>query len=325
VRSSFAVDSISGALAVVGPLGALLAIAAGAVALVGASVGPALLAPRSSATATLYLCVAAAAALPLLLLTHRGESQLYWVQLGVLAIAALGGVGVERVVRRRALAFVALPWLALLLALAFTTERDAFLIRYGGAAAVAIAVLGVVAARRSTRPLLADACVVMLLGAAAVNLPLDTIAPLAGAQRSGVALSRGDDVTPELHRGLVWLRDNTPSDAVLATDRLDTAHGRADNFVVSALAERRVFLEGWRYSIVTLEGDRRDLATWEPFADRRRLNDAAFRGDARALRTLSSRHGVDYLIVHRESAALERALGEVVFANDAVAIFAARP
>lgn len=334
-RSSSAVDALVHWFAVVGPLGTLLAWAIGLLALVAAPVLAAAWAPRHEATWPLYAAFAAAGVAPLLLLAHPGGSQLHLAQLGLLAVTALAGVGGERLfsgLRTRACSLLlgaAIVWVALVVLLAHLPSSegsDAQALRYVGLLVLGAAAIAGAAVFRATRPHAARLVVVLAVAAAAVNVPLDTIEPLASARRSGTSLSRGDDVTPSFYDALSWIRRNTPENAVLAVNHHHTNHGRYDNFVSSAFAERRVFLEGWLYSRLTVRTTYLAVASGRdvPYADRKRLNDAAFRGDPQALDVLTTRYGVRYLVVdklHAEPA--ERLnVGRLVFSNAAVDVIA---
>jgi hypothetical protein len=325
VRSSSAVDALANWLAVVGPIGTLLAFAFGLAALLAAPLAAAAWAPREGPAWTLLASVAAAGLVPLVVLTHRGESQLYLTQLGLTCAAALGGAGLERLFARArgwALAAVgtcvalALLGVAYLPSLTGVEGQRAHALWYGGAllvcaaGAAAATLLGLGRAR---------AVVLVTLVAAAINVPLDALAPLVREGR----LSEGDDVTPELHEGLVWVRERTPTDAVLAVNVHDTNRGRFDNFTHAALAERRVFLGGWLYSILTGETTPDEVARGaeHPFPERMRVNDGVFGGDPDAAAVLVRDHGVDYLVVdklHADPDPRVVRLGEVVFSNAAV-------
>ena len=334
-RSSSAVDALVHWFAIVGPLGTLLAWAIGLLALVAAPVLAAAWAPRHERVWSLYAAFAVAGVAPLLLLAHPGGSQLHLTQLGLLAVTALAGVGCERLfaglrTRARSLLFAsAIAWVALVVLLAHLPSSegsDAQALRYVGLLVLGAAAIAGASVLRSTRAHAARLVVVLAFAAAAVNVPLDTIEPLASARRSGTSLSRGDDVTPSFYDALTWIRRNTPQDAVLAVNHHHTNHGRFDNFVSSAFAERRVFLEGWLYSRLTVRTTYLAVASGRdmPYADRKRLNDAAFRGDREALGVLTTRYGVRYLVVDKLHA--ERAerpnVGRLVFSNAAVDVIA---
>jgi hypothetical protein len=332
VRSSSAVDALANWLAVIGPLGTLLAIGFGVVALLAAPVAAAVRAPRGDSAWLLFVAVLAVGLLPLLLLTHRGESQLYLTQLGLMGVTALAGVGIERLFdRSRARTLVlGLGWVAALVGLAFLPSLtghegpDAHAVWYGGALVLAAAALAAGALLKIGR---ARALVLVAVLAAALNVPLDTIAPLARAHANGTTLSAGDDLTPELYDGLSWVRRNTAKDAVLAVNVHDTNRGRFDNFVHAAVAERRVFLEGWLYSILTRSATPREVARGleQPFPERKRLNDAVFEGDRAAAEILVRRYGVRYLVVdklHGTGGERARALGELVYSNPDVEVVA---
>jgi hypothetical protein len=335
-RSSSTVDALVHWLAIVGPLGTLLAWAIGLLALVAAPVLAVVWAPRREPAWPLYAAFAAAGSAPLLLLAHPGGSQLHLAQLGLLAATALAGVGAERLFAglrpgaRSLLLASALAWVGLVVALAYLPSSegsDAQALRYFGLLVLGAAAIGGAAVVRVTRPHVPRLLVLLALAAAAVNVPLDTIGPLAATHREGTSLSEGDDVTPPFYDALSWIRRNTPEDAVLAVNNQHTTHRRYDNFVSSALAERRVFLEGWLYSRLTVNASYLAVASGRatPYADRQRLNDAAFEGDAHALDVLATQYGVRYLVVdklHAEPRARAGLLGRLVFSNEAVDVIA---
>jgi hypothetical protein len=55
-------------------------------------------------------------------------------------------------------------------------------------------------------------------------------------------------LTSDLSAGLLWVRENTPKDAVLAVANQEVAPGDPRYFLYSAVSERRTFLGGWDYA-----------------------------------------------------------------------------
>jgi hypothetical protein len=332
VRSASAVDALVHWLAILGPLGTLLAWAIGLFAMLAAPLFAAALAPRGARVWMLYAAISAAGLVAFLTLTHPGSSQLHLMQLGLMTVAALGGAGFERLLAsrgmRRVLLAVGSVWVAALVGVAYLPswydDVGPHGLRYGGLFALGAVVIACANRLRIARRTL---LVSMAVLAAAVNVPLDTIAPLASAHRAGGSLSAGDDVTPALHAGLAWIRGHTAKDDVIAVNNQNTNRGRFDNFVYSAITERRVFLEGWLYSIPSLRGSYSDAARGRrtPFSSRQGLNDAVFGGDAGAAETLTRRYGVRYLVVdklHGTGAKRARRLGRLVYSNPAVDVVA---
>ncbi len=165
----------------------------------------------------------------------------------------------------------------------------------------------------------------------AVNIPLDLVPPLATAALNDVPPYNTGDLTPDLYRGLSWIRDNTREDDVLAVSAQHGALGFPDNFYYSAFAERRVYLEGWLYTARSFEVGVEDVRAGKklPYPERLALNDAVFRrGDARALHTLVRDYGVRYLVmdkVHGPRLAGPAKVGHLVFANRDVEVYAVGP
>ncbi len=154
------------------------------------------------------------------------------------------------------------------------------------------------------------------------------------------------EVSAGLYRGLAWLRDHTPTDAVFAVDNLysDPADTVPRACYYTAFTERpamlsceygvtpptsRLFPPSSIYPPLALA-----LAdpSAHPFAERFRLDRAIFqRADSAALRTAASRYGVRYLLVdlthhgtQREVTRLER-VSRLVFDDGALAVLEVRP
>jgi hypothetical protein len=139
-----------------------------------------------------------------------------------------------------------------------------------------------------------------VLTVGALDTPLDSLVPTL-ANPGLAAHNFGKPLTPELYRALTWIRDETPTDSVIAVNNqwIDPANKASFEFDYSAFSERRVFLEGWGYSQRVVElGYAKVAQGIDPFVGRLRLNEAAFiRGSRGALRTMAQRYGVRYLVV----------------------------
>jgi hypothetical protein len=138
-----------------------------------------------------------------------------------------------------------------------------------------------------------------VLTVGALATPIDNLEP-AISNPSAVAQNLGKKMTPGLYEALTWVREETPTDAVIAVNNqwIDPANRAPLAFIYSAFAERRVFLEGWAYSQRSRDLGYANVALGlNPFANRLRLNEAAFtQANADALRTMANRYGVRYLI-----------------------------
>ena len=176
-----------------------------------------------------------------------------------------------------------------------------YMFRYGGL--LLALVLLYAAARRWVGPggwaagALASGAV---LAVGALATPIDNLEP-AISNPTAAAENLTKKMTPNLYGALTWIRDETPTDAVIAVNNqwVDPANRAPLEFIYSAFAERRVFLEGWAYSQRTRDVGYAEVAAGlNPFAARLKLNIAAFtRADARALRTMARVYGVRYLVV----------------------------
>jgi hypothetical protein len=234
------------------------------------------------------------------------------------------------------LVLFAAAWLATLIfvvrlsLLVVSSDKFLYLFWYGLAVSVLSALA--IATRRAAPPLRGLAVRLLLVGvlaAAALNVPLDLGQGLVDAWRGSRSFyHRGTGLTSGLYQGLEWLRDRTSPDDVIAVSNysVDPNKPEFDDLYYSAFAERRVFLEGWLYSIKEQRlGDSVITGPNMPYPERLRLNDAVFqRGDRHALRTLVRDYGVRYLLVdlvhggHSERVA---ALGRLVFSDSDVAIY----
>lgn len=104
-----------------------------------------------------------------------------------------------------------------------------------------------------------------------------------------------ETLAPGKFAALSWIRDNTPTDSVVAVNNSDPY-----NFTYAGFAERAVFLQGWAYTREAFDqGYTEALArSFENlFTDRFALNEKAFAGDRGALAALAGDYGVRYLVV----------------------------
>lgn len=157
----------------------------------------------------------------------------------------------------------------------------------------------------------------------ALDTPLQRIRPAL----TSTTAEEGVTMTPELHNALVWIRENSSEDAVLAVNNQVTAGGPYE-FSYGAFSERSVFLGGWGYSGSFAERTPLDPTPGPgPFRNRLALNEAAFRSaDPEALARLRRDFGVRYLLVDElrgspaDLAALDRAAVRV-YRGPGVSVF----
>ena len=185
------------------------------------------------------------------------SSQVYFLFYGVMAGCLLSAEGLTLAWRSRPslsgsvsrLIGLGLAWLVLLGALMaapdaldlFSGPRSSaysYMLWYGGFA-ISVGLL-YLAARRwigPTRwPAAALVCFALLV-AGVLDVPSSKLEPALSNPTPSV--ESGRRLTPELHRALVWIRRETPDDAVIAVN-----DGEALEFNYAAFAERRTFLGG---------------------------------------------------------------------------------
>jgi hypothetical protein len=176
-------------------------------------------------------------------------------------------------------------------------ENGRYVLLYG-ALTISLLLLYVAARKWLTQGRWAAAALLTaaLLTVGALDTPADrlwsslTSTPAPAAPGKGVTA-----LTPLLYRALAWIRDRSPTDSVIAVNSQDRVTAN-----YAAFGERRVFLGGWLYSQRTRdEGfERSAMGAKNPFAARSALNVAVFsRGDQQALRLMTTRYGVRYLLV----------------------------
>lgn len=286
-----------------------------------------------------------------LLTSANGVSQLYFLYAAWPALPVLSAWGLaETLGRREGLVLTTAGLLgvtaALVLARRTPTAAPEPATSLGGAAAtllpawgvlallVAAAVLltGVAALPRRAKgrlALLVPILVAVLVGTsvgARTNVVVDAV-PQLGAPPP--PLAEGIVVADGLAPAALWLRDASKPDDVVATNA--HCYGApsscdARHFLVSALTERRVLVEGWAYPD---GGDRgRPWARTNPFWDTERYeqNEAVFtRPTQEAVDLLAEQYGVRWLFVDRsvyeESEELRR-FAELVHEADGFAVYA---
>jgi hypothetical protein len=272
------------------------------------------------------------AALPVLfLLTQPGRGQFFFVFFGVVpgAMLAAGGFRLFWAHRaRESLGPAAIVGLAacagLLVAQQLAVTALVFLVLAG-------VLVTVFAVRPAHRQVLGTAAVGGCLVLGLLNTPLDWFPTLAGKSKDiPSAQDQGlTGLTAGLYQGLLWIRGNTDSSAVLAVSNHSIYPDNRDSkyFYYSAFAERRVVLESWDYTPQTAAQGKFSLdAAHTPFPRRLRLSDAAIRGaDEIAMRTLARDYGARYLVVDKVHGTASRwlpARARHVFANGDIDVYA---
>lgn len=166
-----------------------------------------------------------------------------------------------------------------------------------------VVALAVVAVRRGVMrhaPALA-VLLMVLVGLGLLRVPetfraVDHAPTGANRDAAHAAIGRGGIVAA------TWLRDHGSADDLLATNAHYLHPGGTDNrhFWLSALAERRVLVEGWGYTPKIAEGLDDDTTEYDrPFWDQPllRSNDAAFTAPSPATLDFMRRHHVRWLFV----------------------------
>jgi len=306
---------------------------------------------RIAPSQSLMLCLLVAGLVPFLLFTHPGFSQVYFSQYGVVAASAVSATGLCRLAdsargRWPAGASWALTAAGLVLIAVWIFARGsdqwrawfpALDLAVASLAAMFIAIAFTLRRGRVAARWLWPGAIALIV-VAALNTPLDVAPHLIDRVLAGQPpyVQAGKQVTPGIAQGLGWLRDHSSPDAVIAVNNYSTHRRRrhgplpaADEYIYSALAERRVFLEGWVYANRSFQlGESAVLrGRREPFPDRRRLNDAVFKhADRRALRVLVHRYHVRYLVVDRIHGGATSRLARLAaraYSNSDIRIYAA--
>jgi hypothetical protein len=301
--------------------------------------------PRSASASPerLLMCVLVASVAAFALFEVPGDSEVYYVVYGFLAASVVSAEGVVRAVRRLAPAKAELARVALGCAFAafvaiavLRAERSTAALAFAYVLLACVVVLSAVrlGRRRESgaariRGYALASTVILVVGLTLMSETFEQAAPTVGRWLRGAPAYASADTSPgittELRQGLLWLRDHTPSSAVIAVNYHGARDDESNYYYYSAFSERRVFLESWEetpqgYSYLLLGRH------GSPFPRLLALNDAAvLHGSRAAISLLRVRYGVRYIVIDRAhggvSAALARA-ARVVFANRAVVIFA---
>jgi hypothetical protein len=158
-------------------------------------------------------------------------------------------------------------------------------------------------------------------------------------ERPAVDETTAGFVTGPEQEAMRWLSENTPSDAVVATNLNcrppDAAPESCDAraYVVSGLGGRRVVLEGWAYTpeAQALHGvDGRSYAVQpSPWPERYDLSQASIESPTVSiLERLEDEYGTGWIVAFRRAGPVSPDLGllaDAVFQNDDVGIFRLRP
>ena len=282
-----------------------------------------------------------------------GYSELYFQDTGYVAgcIVAADGLrlawldtGSALPISRRA-AIVALgSWIVALATLVIATSparhpSQTAVTRYtlllaGGIVFVALWLLVARLRKRATSGVLGLG-LIPILAASALASPIE-LAPTAGLIVGAIPVAHAEGgpsvrgLTPDLLAALHWLQTHSSVDAVIAVSNhwLDAADTDGRYYYYSAFSDRQVFIEGYdasRYEIST----EIDTPAGADFVTRQLLNNAVFRyADASALRTMTRRYAVRFLLIDSrdrdvddDNPAVLR-LGTVVFSNQADTIVA---
>ena len=136
------------------------------------------------------------------------------------------------------------------------------------------------------------------------------------------------NVTTLEYEGLLWLRDNTPEDSLIASDRYYsvpehlykvTSRGSNKHFAYAIFSQRRQYLEGSGYSLDTSQVGIRE----EMLAKNKALYDPGNDARGESARAL----GVDYVVISKrfnEVGDISNADYELCFSNDEMDIYKVR-
>lgn len=129
------------------------------------------------------------------------------------------------------------------------------------------------------------------------------------------AEDRDDLVDADTMAGYIWLRDNSPEDAIIAVDRLtESLDYRKIYFYASAFSERQCYLEGYYYTDVTTEQA-------QAMED---INETFYSDDAKVAETAMDINNINYLVVteHAHSGYEPSSTRlHLVFENDSIRIY----
>ncbi len=268
----------------------------------------------------------------------NGYSQLYFLWYGFTAGALLSAGGLVEALRRGRgqgwqLALAAGVAIGVVLGLGAPADDTRLMRGYMAVAALlAVALAGYALWRRRLPAWPGLLAASALLTAGLVDAPADRLPDLASRVVGDGPVHREADPRSErglsraLFAGLMWVRNNTGEEAVLAVNNhiRRPSEGESRYFYYSGLAERRVFIESWEYADPVVNLDIAAVrAGRHPLAGRVALNDAVYAGEAPGAAAALKRRGVDYVLVDRANAPppRKRIPGRVVFRNQALVVY----
>jgi hypothetical protein len=248
-------------------------------------------------------------------------------------------------IRWRALAGFGIAWVAAALLLAAAADRlwerghylrsdvVAYLPVTAAIAGLAIVALRAAPARRA---LFSTFVVVAVLLTASLDAPLDVFSNPAKDLVEGNKLypTSPAGLRPREVRGMEWIRDNLPQNAILAVSNDRTPKtvrlGPSDGDY-PAFTERRTLREEWAFTAKANELGQIDVAALrvDPFPERTMLERAVYgRADRTALREMEERYGVTHIVVSKKDGPVTPrlySLGRVVFSNGAIDVIQLPP
>ena len=169
----------------------------------------------------------------------------------------------------------------------------------------------------------------LVLGGPAYGAMKDSAPSVAGFARNSALPDRGGvSLTPAAAAALAWVEQNTPNDAVVATNRhcvsgIERPGCPSLAFWVSGLGGRRTVMEGWGYTSAA--------TSWKgvtPFPERLAVNDAVFADpSAQTLDRLRRVYGAGWLVADTSAGRVSAALARFAaprFSSGAVTVYEMR-
>ncbi len=120
-------------------------------------------------------------------------------------------------------------------------------------------------------------------------------------------------VTPDDEAAMLWLRDNSPQDAMFATNRIHTeGHAEGISNLYSAFCERQGYMEGFQYAKTNMGVDEKTIVK------RIQTNDALFSPatEPEQVVQLCREAGIDYLVYSTQYPGTDTQMSEMVLVYD---------